>query len=218
MSPANPTAKTYAVLNRAFDFFNDRLFGGELPPCLVTLQRKNKAYGYFAGGRFGSKDGAEITDEIALNPSHFKSRTDKQSLSTLAHEMAHLWQHHFGKPSRNGYHNKEWAAKMHAIGLHPSDTGRPGGKETGQSCSHYIIEAGPYARAFAELAAQPDFSALYVELWDDADARKKRKAKSASKTRYTCPNCELHAWAKPGARLVCGECDEPMAAEDGDDG
>lgn len=87
MSPANPTAKTYAALNRAFDFFNDRLFGGELPPCLVTLQRKNKAYGYFAGGRFGSKDGAEITDEIALNPSHFKSRTDEQSLSTLVHEM-----------------------------------------------------------------------------------------------------------------------------------
>ena len=106
----------------------------------------------------------------------------------------------------------EWAAKMHAIGLHPSDTGRPGGKEIGQSCSHYIIEAGPYARAFAELAAQPDFSALYVELWDDADARKKRKAKSASKTRYTCPSCELNAWAKPGVRLVCGECDELMAA------
>jgi predicted SprT family Zn-dependent metalloprotease len=195
MSPANPTAKTYAALNRAFDFFNDRLFGGELPPCLVTLQRKNKAYGYFAGGRFGSKDGTEITDEIALNPSHFKSRTDEQSLSTLAHEMAHLWQHHFGKPSRSGYHNKEWAAKMHAIGLHPS-------------------ESGPYARAFAELAAQPGFSALYVELWDDTEARKKRKAKSASKTRYTCPSCELHAWAKPGVRLVCGECDEPMAADE----
>ena len=94
MSPANPTAKTYAALNQAFDFFNVSLFGGELPACLVTLQRKNKAYGYFAGGRFGSKDGAEITDEIALNPSHFKSRTDEQSLSTLAHEMAHLWQHH----------------------------------------------------------------------------------------------------------------------------
>ena len=139
MSPANPTAKTYAALNRAFNFFNGRLFGGELPACLVTLQRKNKAYGYFAGGRFGSKDGTEITDEIALNPSHFKSRTDKQSLSTLAHEMAHLWQHHFGKPSRAGYHNKEWAAKMQAIGLHPSDTGQPGGKETGQSCSHFKI-------------------------------------------------------------------------------
>ena len=36
--------------------------------------------------------------------------------------------------------------------------------------------------------------------------------KSASKTRYTCPSCELNAWAKPGVRLMCGECDEPMAA------
>ena len=52
MSPANPTAKTYAALNQAFDFFNVSLFGGALPACLVTLQRKNKAYGYFAGGRF----------------------------------------------------------------------------------------------------------------------------------------------------------------------
>lgn len=75
-------------------------------------------------------------------------------------KTAHLWQHHFGKPSRAGYHNKEWAAKMLAIGLYPSDTGRPGGKETGQSCSHYIVESGPYALTFAELAAQLDFSAL----------------------------------------------------------
>lgn len=157
----------------------------------MTLRRKNKAYGYFAGGRFGSKDGAEITDE--------------QSLSTLAHEMAH----HFGKPSRAGYHNKEWATKMHEIGLHPSDTGQLGGKEIGQSCSHYIVAGGRYARVFADLVAQSNFTALYVELWDDADAR---KAKSASKTRYTCPSCELNAWAKPGVRLVCGECDESMAA------
>lgn len=163
MSTANPTAKTYTALNWAFDFFNDRLFGGELPACLVTLQQKNKAYGYFAGGRFGSKDGAEITDEIALNP--FKSRTDEQGLSTLAHDMAHLWQHHFGKPSRAGYHNKEWAAKMHEIG-------QLSGKETGQSCSQYIVEGDRYARVFAELAALPDFLALYVELWDDADARR----------------------------------------------
>ncbi len=53
---------------------------------------------------------------------------------------------------------------------------------------------------------------LYVELWDDADARKSRKAKSASKTHYTCPSCELNAWAKPDVRLICGECNEPLAA------
>jgi hypothetical protein len=38
----------------------------------------------------------------------------EDSLSTLFHEKAHLWQHHFGNPSRTGYHNKEWAACMAA--------------------------------------------------------------------------------------------------------
>lgn len=213
----NPTATTYDALNRAYDFLNARLFAGELPPCLVTLQRKAKAYGYFAGGRFGSKDGGEVTDEIALNPSHFKARTDEQSFSTLAHEMAHLWQHHFGKPSRGGYHNKEWAQKMHEIGLHPSTTGQPGGKETGQSCSHYIIEGGPYARAFAYMAAQPDFPALYVELWEEGAAKKKRAAKAASKTKYTCPDCQANAWAKPQMRLICGACEILMESEGDED-
>jgi hypothetical protein len=71
MSTINPTTKTYDGLNSAFGFFNERLFGGTLPPCLITMQRKAKAYGYFARGRFGSKDGAVVTDEIALNPSHW---------------------------------------------------------------------------------------------------------------------------------------------------
>jgi predicted SprT family Zn-dependent metalloprotease len=98
----------------------------------------------FAEGRFGTVDGCETTDEIALNPSHFRSRTTAEVLSTLVHEMAHLWQHHHGKPSRASYHNKEWAVKMRALGLIPSDTGQPGGKQTGQKVSHYIEEGGAF--------------------------------------------------------------------------
>ena len=54
----------------------------------------------------------ETTDEIALNPATFHDRTAEEILSTLVHEMVHLWQHHFGTPSRASYHNREWAAKM----------------------------------------------------------------------------------------------------------
>ena len=50
---------------------------------------------------------------------------------------------------------------------------------TGQSCSYYVIERGRYALTFADLAAQPDFTVLYVELWDDATARKLAWAKPA---------------------------------------
>jgi predicted SprT family Zn-dependent metalloprotease len=208
MPQANPTQRTYKTLDDAYRFFNKRLFGGKLPGCLITMQRKASAYGYFAGGRFGTKDGKEVTDEIALNPSHFRQRTTEQSLSTLVHEMAHLQQHHFGKPGRTSYHNKEWAQMMRAVGLIPSDTGVPGGREVGQKVSHYIEEGGRFARACAELI-DGGFDPLYVELWSDGEAAK-RKKKAASKTRYTCPECQTNAWAKPNVHLICGDCDERM--------
>jgi hypothetical protein len=124
MQQPNPTQRTYKTLDDAYRFFNDRLFEGKLPACLITMQRTANAYGYFAGGRFGSVDGKEVTDEIALNPSHFRSRTTEQSLSTLVHEMVHLQQHHFGKPGRAGYHNKQWSQMMRDVGLVPSGTGQ----------------------------------------------------------------------------------------------
>lgn len=213
----NPTRRTYSDLTAAYDFFNESLFGGKLPPCLITMQRKNKAYGYFAGGRFGSRDGEEVTDEIALNPTHFRARSDAESLSTLVHEMAHLWQHHFGKPSRTGYHNKEWAAKMRDLGLIPSDTGVEGGKETGQAVSHYIERDGAFERVCGDLLGRHGFTVPYVELWEEGGDRK-RKAKAASKTKYTCPGCGANAWAKPETNLVCGDCDDAMEAEERETG
>lgn len=40
-----PTAATYQELSRAFDFFNAKLFDGQLPACLLTLQREKRTYG-----------------------------------------------------------------------------------------------------------------------------------------------------------------------------
>jgi predicted SprT family Zn-dependent metalloprotease len=208
---ATPTSRTYDELTRAYEHFNRELFEGRLPPCLITMQRKNKTFGYFAGGRFGTRDGQEITDEIALNPSHFSARTVEESLSTLVHEMTHLEQHHHGKPSRIGYHNKEWAGLMRRVGLVPSDTGAPGGKEIGQHMTHYIEPAGRFEQACAALV-RSGFTLPYIELWGEQDGKKAAR-KAASKTKYTCPSCAANAWAKPETKLVCGECDEPMEAE-----
>jgi hypothetical protein len=212
VAKANPTASTYGGLNRAYEFFNNALFGGTLPRCLITMQRHKGAYGYFAPQRFGSADGSNVTDEIALNPMHFAERDERAILSTLVHEQAHLWQQHFGKPSRGGYHNKEWAAKMKEIGLHPSTTAAPGGKETGQSCSHYIVEGGAFDRAYAEFGGAIN---LLGDIWNDGDekAAKTRAKKNASKTAFECPDCGLKAWAKAEAKLMCGECEVLMVCE-----
>jgi hypothetical protein len=147
-----PTQETYSALQMAYEFFNRELFGGALPECLITLQRKeHRVYGYFWGRRFKEIGGEQRTDEIAMNPQHFGRHSIEQSLSTLVHEMVHQWQAHGGAPSRAGYHNREWAGKMESVGLMPSDTGRPGGKKTGQRVSHYVIPGGPFARACALL-------------------------------------------------------------------
>ena len=211
----NPTKTTYDGLDGAYSFFNERLFAGRLPRCLLTMQRKSGAYGYFAGERFGSRDGAEITDEIALNPAHFKDRSAEAVLSTLVHEMVHLQQHHAGTPSRTGYHNAEWARMMRAVGLVPSATGEPGGKETGQRMTHYIEEGGHFAVACAELVGG-GFAIPYIERWSEGGART-RKVKAASKTKYTCPDCGANAWAKPDMHLVCGECAVRMLSAEADE-
>ena len=210
-SPTDPTTRTYSGLTEAYDFFNERLFSAKLPPCLITMQRKSKAYGYFAGRRFSTRSGEEVTDEIALNPSHFAGRTTEETLSTLVHEMVHLEQHHFGAPSRTGYHNSEWAQMMRAVGLIPSSTGEPGGKETGQRVSHYIEPGGYFSVACSELINERGFVLPYVELWEETE-RETRARKASSKTKYTCPECGVNAWAKPMTELDCGSCHLSMQA------
>jgi predicted SprT family Zn-dependent metalloprotease len=199
------TQEEYKAFQRAYDYFNAELFGDSLPDTLITLQRNAKTYGYLAADRFAGRANANITThELALNPDHF-GRTDEEILSTLVHEMVHLWQHAHGTPPRKSYHDREWAAKMKEVGLHPSDTGQPGGKETGQTMTHYIVAGGPYAQAAAKLK-ENGFELRWQSRIVDDKEKKTRKAKTASKTKYTCPSCGQNAWAKLGATLICGEC------------
>jgi predicted SprT family Zn-dependent metalloprotease len=194
-----PTRHQYGELDTAYDHFNVSLFDGALPRCLLTLQRKSNAKGFFHRDRFTTWDEVAVTDEIALNPSLFKERTVEETLSTLVHEMVHLWQHHHGKGSRPGYHNREWADKMDSLGLIASDTGEPGGKRTGQSVTHWIQPDGPFARSCADLL-ETGFVLPYVQRIDDAKASKK----SESKTKFTCRKCGSNAWGRPELEIICG--------------
>lgn len=148
----SPTLTFYAALQAAFDHFNTSLFGGELPNCLITLRSASRVYGYHHANRFISADGQQL-DELGLHPGFFTLRPIEAVLSTLVHEMAHHWQHHFGTPTNSNAHNREWASKMESLGLMPSHTGLPGGRKTGRSVSHYILPQGPYLKACQQLLA-----------------------------------------------------------------
>jgi len=117
------TKTEYQGFQQAYDFFNRELFDRSLPQVLVTLQRHAKSRGYFSPERFNGRIDETAVHELALNPDAFTGRTDEMILSTLAHEMAHVWQQTHGKPPRRSYHDRQWAAKMREIGLQPSSTG-----------------------------------------------------------------------------------------------
>src|SRR2546421_3432051 len=109
-----PTLEAYSELQTAYDHYNRALFQDQLPACLITLHRgSHRVLGYFSHNRFVRLvDGRTATDEIAMNPMHFAGQGITAVLSTLAHEMVHLWQAHYGKPSRKADHNKQWSERM----------------------------------------------------------------------------------------------------------
>jgi predicted SprT family Zn-dependent metalloprotease len=210
-----PTTVNARTLQRAYDYFNCELFAEQLPQALITLQRHPKCRGYFHAAQMRNRNENLNVDEIALNPDTFAARSDSEILSTLAHEMVHQWQHHHGTPPRKAYHDRQWAQKMIEIGLQPSADGQPGGKITGAKITHYIIPSGPFAEAVEKLIRRG-----FALHWQATPAPpEEKKAKKASKTRYTCPACSANAWAKPDTKLICGSCfdeDDPqiMTAEE----
>jgi hypothetical protein len=202
------------------------------PPAVLTLQRDRKCYGYFSGSRFVRRSG-ELADEIAMNPAHFAAHPIENTLSTLAHEMVHQWQHHHGKPGRRGYHNAEWASRMETIGLMPSNTGAPDGKRTGEKMDHYIIDGGPFAVACASLLVEPftinwlDRMAIMPKAPPEADIPPDLAAlgiepakpgkRVGNRVKYRCVTCKMQAWGKPGLPLLCGTCQaRPLEAVEED--
>lgn len=207
-----PTDETYTAFQQAYEFFNQELFDHELPDCLITLQRRKRSFGYFSPQKFHHIKQGCVTDEIAMNPSYF-SEGDVEILQTLVHEMTHLWQAHFGKPSRRGYHNKEWAVKMESIGLMPSSTGKEGGKKTGQSMADYPINGGKFLVACDRLLST-GFSIPWGDIPEESEPASST-GNASNRLKYTCPICFSNIWGKPKLNIVCGDCMQHFVCEEG---
>ena len=158
---AQKTSKAYSgFFQNAYGFFNQSLFDGRLPECMITTQRGKPCMGHFINDRWVKQDGKK-TNEISLNPSYFASYPVLEIFQTLVHEMCHLWQYEFGKPSRGGYHNKEWVEKMCSVGLEPISLDNPG-KGTGQRVSDKAIPDSAFM-----VAAKQFIDSHIAELWFD---------------------------------------------------
>jgi predicted SprT family Zn-dependent metalloprotease len=199
----DPNDELYAPIKAAFQVFNRIFFDGQLPTPIFTASSHHKrSRGYFkAKSWVRDGDSRYRADVINLNPLYFLDEHggNREALQTIMHEICHLWQEHFGKPPRSGYHNREFAAKMKLIGLQPSNTGRPGGKEVGQRMSDYIIAGSPFERAVYALLER-GFDIPWSEL---AGVEGK---KPPTRITYRCVHCGFRLLAPAGNRNAGCDC------------
>jgi predicted SprT family Zn-dependent metalloprotease len=201
-----PTEAQFKAFQAMYDYFNERLFEGKLPACLLNLSRANKAMGFFAPNRWKDAHEEEVAGqeikmmhEISLNPDHLASGK-MEAADTLVHEMAHLQRHITGKPPRGGYHDKQWAEMMLKVGLQPFNVKNPE-IMTGQGVSDRPIPGGAFEKAWEEMPKEFLLPFVHIRMMD-----KEKKPKKQSKLKYTCPECEANVWGKPGLLILCGEC------------
>lgn len=126
---------------------------------------------------------------------------------------------------------------MKAVGLMPSDTGKPGGKQTGERMADYAIEGGVFDQAFEKLV-NSDFRITWYDYFpsrhvtaqalqaalegavegvdpENVTAPTEGPASTSKPTRvkYTCAPCKINLWGKPSLKLICGECSGHFAEE-----
>lgn len=239
--PVKPTREIYLQLERATDYFNRRLFDGRLPACVISLQREKNTMGYFLPLRWAHTSGKNV-HEISLNPVRFAECTLIEFFQKIVHEQCHLWQHEFGSSSRPGYHNTEWANQMELIGLIPSDSGKPGGKRTGQRMDDYPIDGGRFKSACTDLV-ESGFVFSWIDRGFQPSIAKARRASkkmqlagsalgapvtnyfrtltsiiapestdAKHKVKYSCPECGVNVWGKPTLSIRCEGCGELFAS------
>lgn len=224
------TISQFKALQNSYKYFNKTLFNNQLPDVLLNLSRKGKAAGFMAPYRWREIENEaakeeDRTHEISINPV-ILSLGNIEVYSTLVHEMVHVWQYHEGTNKPN-YHNKDFANKMKAVGLQPSSTGKPGGKETGRSMSDYPIEGGVFLKALDKMPKNCRLFLTSIESdyvkgiqihtgQKEGESTEGQKGKleavkqpskrpRKNKVKFTC-SCGNNIWGKPLTRAICPDC------------
>lgn len=207
LPPKTPTQELWESYEAAFDFFNQMLFDGALPQCMLNFSCKGRANGAFKPARWEKhlEDGQNRTShEISLNPALLQ-KPIADIMSELVKLMVHLWQYQTGTASdHQGYHNRLWSDKMSEIGLPVSHDGTPDGKKTGYKIQHWIEQNGKFEQALKEMPKN------YFP-WQGERTPIRKSA--PVRLKYICPICNNTVLAGKDRKMLCIQTEECVRAK-----
>ncbi len=196
---------TIDYISEMYDFFNEKLFSGELikPVLTISPDEKNKAYGWITQDKLWKKDeNDEGMYEINLS-AQFLNRSIFEIVATLIHEMCHQWArvNNFKDTARSGsFHNKLFKTIAEDHGLNAEYVhGR------GWTATTLSEETKNLLRDFVEKHPQ---TLIYREM-----PIKVKRVRDVSIRKYVCPDCEASVRATKAVNVVCGDCNKQMQEE-----
>ncbi len=196
---------TINYISAMYDFFNEKLFNGELikPVLTINPDEKNKAYGWITRDKLWKKDkNDEGMYEINLS-AQFLNRPISEIASTLIHEMCHQWArvNNFQDTARSGsFHNKLFKEIAEDHGLN----------------AEYVHGRGWTATSLNEATAK--LLDIFMEgnppklVYREMPIKVKR-VRDVSIRKYVCPDCEVSVRATKAVNVVCGDCNKQMQEE-----
>ena len=218
--------KVTSELYKAFDLFNQKYFGNELPITAITIQssgHKRNSMGWCTTSEvWGDKEGKIKMYEINLT-AEFLDLDFHETMDTLLHEMVHLF--HMVKgikdTSRKGtYHNKNFKNKVLEIGfeykedkpdsLHGWSFARIGEKVKREIDAMNINkEVFSISRKGFYYYQQIDNGSSPEEI--DIQSGRGTGGSNPSTFKWVCEDCGLiMRSSKKDVNVICGDCNKTL--------
>ena len=205
-------SRTAGYLEKMFRTLNSKYFDGRLEEPIITVQSTPRAYGHITVGKSWRK-GQEHRHELNIGAGTL-DRPIESIVSTLLHEMVHLWNLQTGVKdcSRGGtYHNKRFKQAAEERDLIISYDGTIGWSITEPSdrLLEFIIEQGWCDIQMNRIEWQ------YIPTGVGTDnktgtATPTTTGKPSHTRKYQCPCCGNSVRATKQVNITCIDCNEIM--------
>ena len=191
-----------AFLEKAYLVLNEKYFGGELPPVVITIQSSPRAYGHYTTWDAWENETAGYR-EINIGAETLNLPIE-QLMSVMVHEMVHHYCAVNGikDTSRGGtYHNSA------------------GFKRVAEGTGAVSIGYDPRIGHSPTTPTQALIDFVEEQGWKGVDLsrntpEKATRGRKQNVRKYVCPVCGSSVRATKAVNIGCLDCDAPMELEE----
>ena len=238
MDEVKTSTELYAKIQTVIDELDSTFFSGKekerIPELVFAVNNQCRACvtAFVSPDALYDKRNNRKLQYLGIN-SKYLDRDVSAILSTICHELCHIYENAYIHIPRGGYHDRQWVELMEGCGLTPVFLNK-----SKTSVSTKIAEGGAFeefVKTFKEKHGEDYFNiveysieiehktkvALGIEEGEDTEdsspkadnADKPVKKYNRNKVKYTCPDCGMHLWGKSNLSIICGECNMKLEEE-----